>query len=855
MTVGAFTGSEPIGGADRLRSSVRILLLAAYLLLACSLAIALLINRNATLTDGQRRVENLALILGDHLARTAAAFDLTLRQLALHGRDHSPQSAAPDAWTPVLEATKSETAGVTAFSVLDERGIIIASTLPALLGQSRADTPLFRRLATEPNAGLLAAAPRVEKSGDQLAIPLGRRLASTDGKFTGAIIAILEPERLRQFYRSIDVGQGSIWIMHPEWPLLFRVPSPVEVTDPSMRENPLIARLKDGSDSGFVKARLAVGGPVQLAAYRHLRNPPLLIAVSLAESDILAAWWASVIVAASVMAGFGVLLIFSWRAIAREIRARNEADRRNVEQAERLAAATVKHEQADVALRAKEAQFQSIMDHAPMSVCLKDLAGRYTFVNRSYVEFAGQSEESILGRTVAELRSQKYAESIPVQDRDVIEQRRAIQWEMVVPKPMGPRNTLIVKFPIYDQRGKVESVGSILADVTEQKRAEAQIVQAQRIEALGQLTGGIAHDFNNLLTSILLNADVLTSLLDDQLRPLAEAIRLASERGADLTRRLLAFGRRQMLEPRPTDVKALLAGMEALLHRTLGEHIQISADHAADLWSATVDPGQLENAVLNLSVNARDAMPNGGRLIIETSNVELDQSQAAAIPESKPGQYVVITVRDTGCGMTPEVAARAFEPFFTTKDVGKGTGLGLSMVYGFVKQSGGHVRINSEAGSGTTVWLYLPRSLVAAAGTETAPVAPKDLPTGTETILFVEDDAMVRMHTGRQIVGLGYNVIAAEHATDAIAKVEEGCVPDLLFTDVVMPGGINGRQLALELRRRWPGLRVLYTSGYAHGRLTIDGETVPSKYVLGKPYRRADLAAKLREVLDAPPAD
>jgi CheY-like chemotaxis protein len=268
-----------------------------------------------------------------------------------------------------------------------------------------------------------------------------------------------------------------------------------------------------------------------------------------------------------------------------------------------------------------------------------------------------------------------------------------------------------------------------------------------------------------------------------------------------------------------------------------------------------VDPGQLEIAVLNIAVNARDAMPDGGRLTIETANLELGADEAAAIPESKPGQYVTIAVRDTGCGMTPDVAARAFEPFFTTKDVGKGSGLGLSMVYGFVKQSGGHVRIYSDLGTGTTVRLYLPRSLIAAAPAEAAPAARRELPSGKETILFVEDDAMVRRHTGRQIVSLGYDVVEAENAADAIARVASGCVPDLLFTDVVMPGGMNGRQLALELRRRWPGLRVLYTSGYAHGRLTIDGEAVPTKYVLGKPYRRADLAAKLREVLDEPTAD
>ena len=238
------------------------------------------------------------------------------------------------------------------------------------------------------------------------------------------------------------------------------------------------------------------------------------------------------------------------------------------------------------------------------------------------------------------------------------------------------------------------------------------------------------------------------------------------------------------------------------MRRTLGEHIEIEFRNAADLWFATVDPSQLENAVLNLALNARDAMPNGGRLTIETANAEFDADEAS--PEIKPGQYVMIAVGDTGVGMPPDALARAFEPFFTTKDVGKGTGLGLSMVYGFVKQSGGHARIQSEVGNGTVVRLYVPRAIVAEVAPSAAPGTEAELPKGKETILFVEDDPMVRQYTGQQIVGLGYEVITAENAVEALALVENGAAPDLLFTDVVMPGGMNGRQLALKLRERWP---------------------------------------------------
>jgi len=847
---------DDAGGSDRLRARVRTLLIVVCALLAASLAIALLINRNETVHEGQRRAETLAFILGDHLLRTVSGIDTTLSQLTLVGSRFGGSTAENAAGGPMLDAAKAGVSGIAVLAVTDESGVIRHSTLPTLIGQSRAGGFLFRHLSSNPGAGLIVDKPMRGTLSGQWIIPFGRRLLDQNGRFIGIVVATLEPERLRQFYRTIDVGRGGfISVLHPEQRVLFREPSVDDPTGEFEQDSPLAAPQKGGATSGFLHAPLMRGGPSYFTAYRVLADPPLVIAVSLTEAEVLGLWWRRAIAAGVIVAVFGVLLMIAWRMIMREIQARGEAEQRLQAQAAELTAALERRERSEEALRATQAQFKSIMDHAPMMVSLRDLAGRFTFINRSYLEFARQSEDSILGRTVAELRGQDYADSIAVQDRDVIAQRRAVQWEMPVPKASGPRQTLIIKFPIFDRTGAVASVCSILVDVTEQKRAEAQMVQAQRIDSLGQLTGGIAHDFNNLLTSILLNADVLASVLNDKLKPLAESVRMAAERGADLTRRLLAFGRRQMLEPRPTDIRALLSSMEPLMRRTLGEHIEIRAVHPAALWHATVDPGQLENAVLNLAVNARDAMPNGGRLTIEMSNVTLDDERMTAFPEGKAGQYVMVTVTDTGCGMSADVVARAFEPFFTTKDVGKGTGLGLSMVYGFVKQSGGQVHMTSEVGIGTVVRLYLPRSPEVAETASLAPAGAGELPRGCETILFVEDDSMVREHTGKQIVGLGYAVITAESAIDALRLADDGYVPDLLFTDVVMPGGMNGRQLALKLRERWPHLRVLYTSGYANGQLTIDGESVPSKYVLGKPYRRADLAAKLREVLDESPAE
>jgi PAS domain S-box-containing protein len=853
MSSGELPVFDPTMASDRLRRSVRFLFIGVFVVLASLLTASLLFNRIEALDFGKRRAENLAYILNGHLTRTIGGVDTMLSQLALvSSRIGGPNASVQD-WNSALEAAKAGASEIAALIVLDAAGTIRHATLPQIVGQPRADTYLFKQLSSDSTAGIIANPPVRGQASGQWVIPFGRKLLSPDGKFAGIVVATLEPERLRGFYRTIDVGRGGfISVLHPEMAVLFREPSSTDSTGQAARDNPLLAQHKQAPEFGFVHAPFDPGGAVYLSAYRQVANPPLLIAVSLAESDILATWWATAMVSSGILAGFGFLLIVAWRVIMRETRARAGVEARIVAQSDELTAAIDKRAEADAALRTNEAQFQSIMQNAPMMVSLKDLEGRYTFVNQAFETFTGHSAKALLGKTVAEFRPPGFADAVVADDRAAIEGRHAVQREIVLPIESGERVALLVKFPLFDAHDKVTGVGTVMADITEQKRIEVQLAQSQRIEAVGQLTGGIAHDFNNLLTSILLNADVLVSLGDDKTRPLAEAVRMAAERGADLTRRLLAFGRRQMLEPRPTDIRDLLGGMEALMHRTLGEHIEIQFRHAADLWFAKVDPGQLENAVLNLAVNARDAMPSGGRLSVETANVELDAAHATANPEIKPGQYVMIAVGDSGIGMPPHVVERAFEPFFTTKDVGKGTGLGLSMVYGFVKQSGGHARMHSEVGSGTVVRLYLPRSEVVAAQAAAAPALASDLPKATETILFVEDDPMVRKHTGMQIVGLGYAIVAAENAANALNLVEHGCMPDLLFTDVVMPGGMNGRQLALRLRERWPRLRVLYTSGYAAGALTIDGEAVPAKYVLGKPYRRRDLAAKLREVLDEP---
>jgi len=375
---------------------------------------------------------------------------------------------------------------------------------------------------------------------------------------------------------------------------------------------------------------------------------------------------------------------------------------------------------------------------------------------------------------------------------------------------------------------------------------------AQKMESLGQLTGGIAHDFNNLLTVIMGNAELLAEALHGEptLGPLADMTCAAAARGAELTHRLLAFSRRQPLDARDTDVNALLAGMNALLRRTLREDVEIEMVHAAGLWHATVDPSELEAALLNLCINARDAMPAGGRLTLETANAFLSDDYARQHGDVVPGQYVMIAVSDTGSGIAPEHLLRVFEPFFTTKEPGKGTGLGLSMVYGFVKQSRGHVKVYSESGQGTTIKLYLPRGDGSGAPRDTD--VSGDEPRGVETVLLVEDEDMVRAYARDQLLALGYQVLAAADGAQALALLDSRSDIALLFTDIVLPGGLNGRQVAEAALQRRPGLKVLYTSGYSENAIVHHGRLDRGVQLLNKPYRRIDLARKVRAVLDAP---
>jgi len=390
----------------------------------------------------------------------------------------------------------------------------------------------------------------------------------------------------------------------------------------------------------------------------------------------------------------------------------------------------------------------------------------------------------------------------------------------------------------------------VVKDVTARVRAENTVRQSQKMEAIGHLTGGVAHDFNNLLQIISANLDLAVTsgeaksntVLGQRLQNAMGAV----SRGSRLTSQLLAFARRQALEPRSVDLGRVIRDMTDMLRRTFGERIEVEAVIAGGLWNTLADPTQVENAVLNLAINARDAMPDGGKLTLEVANAHLDDAYAVGHSEVVPGQYVMLAVSDTGTGMTPEVRSRVFEPFFTTKSEGKGTGLGLAQAYGFVKQSGGHIKVYSEPGEGTTVKIYLPRTRRAQDALDDAGQQP--VLGGSERILVVEDDEGVRAAVVDMLTDLGYRVQRAENAEAALKLLEDGAGVDLLFTDVVMPGSISTRELAKRAQEMHPGLRILYTSGYTQNAIVHNGRLDDDAFLLSKPYRKDELARKLRSV-------
>ncbi len=507
--------------------------------------------------------------------------------------------------------------------------------------------------------------------------------------------------------------------------------------------------------------------------------------------------------------------------------------------------------QSKEALRESQQRFAAFMRHLPGVAFMKNRQGQYVFYNEAAQGLFHTDPGDFLGKTDHEVWPKEYANRFVENDLEVSRSKKLAESVEPIPHKHGVHHWLIYRFPILDENDEVQFIGGVGIDITERRQLEDQLRQSQKMEAVGRLAGGVAHDFNNLLTVISGYGHMILRDLpgEDPLHGCIEEVLKAASRATSLTNQLLAFSRRQVIQPKVLDLNAHVANMDRMLRRVIGEHIELETVLSPGLGSVRADAGQLEQVIINLAVNARDAMPEGGKLSIRTSNVEVARSSRLHA-DVRPGSYVRLTVADTGKGMDAEIMVHLFEPFYTSKETGKGTGLGLSTVYGIVKQSGGEVVVESNPGRGATFTIYLPRISEPVLNSPLS-VEPA-VRAGTETILLVEDELGVRQLVCEMLLRLGYQILQASGGAEALRLFEQhqGSI-DLLITDVIMPQ-MSGRELAQRLKAVQSSLKVLYISGYTDDMLAHHGVLESNVFLLQKPFAPDELAKKLREVLDAP---
>jgi PAS domain S-box-containing protein len=755
--------------------------------------------------------------------------------------------------------------------------------------QPKAQREFLQQALKLPPGGVSVSQVELEQNNGRIVLPqvpvirASAPIHSPEGRLFGAIVidvdlrGVFDHIRASREGSAYLVNQTGDYLVHPdrerEFGFEFAKPSRVDEDFPALAsalkvdpDQPRLVRNRVGEEFGVAPISFPLAqGPVVTLLLAWPYSLVMAPAISVRDSSLIAT-------GVAVLLAFGLALILA-RSMTRPLVAMTNA----VEafgRGERMAApvgaqgefgvlaSAFTRMAADVnaktlELRRNAKTFDSIMTSMADALLVVDEAGRTVLANAACKALFGDRADvgsDDWQRTYCRFHVDEITPMAP-KDAPIGRAMRGESFDalaLVMRREGDTKFTHIVASgrPVRDETGQQQGAVIVYRDVTEARQIERQFRQSQRLDAVGQLTGGVAHDFNNILTVITGTVEILIDGVADrpQLQMIAGMIDDAATRGADLTRQLLAFARRQPLQPQVLDPNALIMETAKLLRPTLGEHVEIEAMLEEDVWRAIADPAQLSTALLNLAVNARDAMPTGGKLTLETANVMLDEEYARANADVRPGPYVMIVVSDSGTGIPPAVLDKVFEPFFTTKEVGKGTGLGLSMVYGFVKQSDGHIKIYSEEGHGTAIKIYLPRAEeVAAPSPESAPAL---VPSGDETILVVEDDRMVRQYVEAQLASLGYSTLAASSAAEALGRVDAGAKFDLLFTDVIMPGGMNGKQLADEVARRRPGTRVLFTSGYTENAVVHHGRLDAGVALLNKPYRKRELAEKVRQVLD-----
>jgi len=618
-----------------------------------------------------------------------------------------------------------------------------------------------------------------------------------------------------------------------------------------------IVRLRTARDSEGITALITKGegraamGKIALDLDRFMAVEQRLLAVRSEQSQSSGRWLMSIdLVGVALVLMLGGLLIRGTHLSTRILADSLSATRAAKESLE--AEAAVRDERLGAAHSVMESTFNSMAE----AVLVIDTKGGVMLSNPAAQQLLGYREGMNLGDLwlVNNFCQPDGVTQLSAEERPstIVLSGKPIDRKELVIRPVNGRKPLHVMVsgrPLRDATGGVTGGSIVFHDITEAQETERKLQQAQKLDAIGQLTGGVAHDFNNMLTVITGTMEVVLDDLKDNPAALQTAalVNQAADRCTELIQHLLSFARKQPLRPRNVDINSTIVDIAKLLRPTLGEHVEIDSILEQEVATAHIDASQLANSLVNMAINARDAMPDGGKLLLETRNVVLDEEYANANLDVIPGPYLMLAVSDTGTGMPVAVRDRVFEPFFTTKgEAGKGSGLGLSMVYGFVKQSGGHIKIYSEEGHGTTIRLYLPPARLVES-VPAPPVAP--ILNGHETILVVEDDVLVRDFVVAQLRGLGYTTIAAGDGREALSHVLSGAAFDLLFTDVIMPGGINGRELAEEVTRHRPRTRVLYTSGYTGSAIIHHGRLDQGVLLLSKPYRKSELARMVRIAL------
>ncbi len=737
-----------------------------------------------------------------------------------------------------LESAVSEIKEVNTAFIVDADGTpqvssgffpLLARVNPALTAGAVRDRPEF--LALREGQSFVIGKPHKSLVTGEPVIDVAARLSSRDGSFRGAAVLIISTDRLASVWKSIVDPGDSVSLVEADGTVLARYPS-VPITGELPHFNASSMTAITSADSGiFDSAPSAIDGIVRRAGFRKLGEFPLYIVYAIAQSNIRQQWYPTVAAFGCLSLAAAAGLAFAALAVIR--RARGEERERRFS--------------------------QLLIENSIDGIVGKDSSLRYTVWSRGMELMTGIPRDRVVGRRTEDVFERN---AVGIAPADVWLDALAGRTTSVTDQPYKFPQTGRYGFydqtlsPLRDGEGTIIGAIAFVHDATERHRVEAELRQAQKMEAVGQLTGGIAHDFNNLLTVIFGNLEILQRRTgpDTESMKLIDASVRAAERAATLTHHLLAFARRQPLVRRPLDLNRLVAGMSDLLHRTLGDRITIETILADGTWRVSADANQLENALLNLAVNSRDAMPEGGRLTIKTGMITVDESYAASHQDLAPGEYGLIEVGDTGTGMPESVIASAFEPFFTTKEVGKGSGLGLSQVYGFVKQLGGHVTIGSQLGHGTTVTLYFPRLADDKPVDRPRPDAraePFALPRrGNETILVVEDDDDVRDHVKELLRELGYHVLVASNGANALEILENTEGVKLLFTDIGLPGELSGLELADEAIARQPQMKVVFATGYGTKTVVHQAQSEAGPDILQKPFTFSRLAAKIRQVLD-----